>query len=63
LKTLDGALEKIVKAGKVAGTLANDANVEKYTRLGVRMIMTSAMPWIAAGAQEFTRRAQAGARG
>ena len=62
LKTLDGALEKIVKAGKVAGTLANDANVEKYTRLGVRMIMTSAMPWIAAGAQEFTRRAQAGAR-
>jgi 4-hydroxy-2-oxoheptanedioate aldolase len=63
LQTLDGALEKIVKAGRVAGTLCNDANVEKYTRLGVRMIMTSAMPWIAAGAREFTRRAQAGAQG
>ena len=61
-KTLDGALEKIVKAGRVAGTLANDENVERYTRLGVRMIMTSAAPWIAAGAKNFAARAQAGAR-
>ena len=63
LQTLDGALEKIVKAGRAAGTLTNDANVEKYTRLGVRMVMVSALPWIAAGYREFARRAQAGAGG
>jgi len=60
--TLDGAIEKIVKAGRVAGTLVNNDNVERYTRLGVRMVMTSAAPWIATGARELRERATSGAR-
>src|SRR5437763_621018 len=36
-RTIDGALTKIVQAGRVAGTLVSTANVERYTRLGVRV--------------------------
>jgi 4-hydroxy-2-oxoheptanedioate aldolase len=61
-KTIDTALTKIVQAGRVAGTLVNAANVERYTRLGVRVVMTSFFPWIQAGAKELVERAAAGAR-
>ena len=61
-KTVDGALTKIVQAGRVAGTLVNAANVERYTRLGARVVMTSFFPWIQAGAKELVERAAAGAR-
>jgi 4-hydroxy-2-oxoheptanedioate aldolase len=61
-KTIDGALTKIVQAGRVAGTLVNAGNVERYTRLGVRAVMTSFFPWIQAGVKELTERAAAGAR-
>jgi len=47
----------------VAGTLVNVGNVERYTRLGVRLVMTSFFPWIQAGAKELIERAAAGARG
>jgi hypothetical protein len=47
----------------VAGTLVNVGNVERYTRLGVRVVMTSFFPWIQAGAKELIERAAAGARG
>src|SRR6266852_7858914 len=62
-KTVDGAIKKIVEAGRVAGTLVNSANVERYTRMGVRCVMTSFFPWIQAGAKELIERADAGARG
>src|SRR5438094_9426857 len=62
-KTIDGALTKIVQAGRVAGTLVNAGNVERYTRLGVRAVMTSFFPWIQSGAKELVERAAAGARG
>ncbi len=62
-KTVDGAIKKIVEAGRVAGTLVNSANVERYTRMGVRCVMTSFFPWIQAGAKELIERAAAGARG
>ena len=61
-KTIDGAISKIVQAGRVAGTLVNAGNVERYTRLGVRLVMTSFFPWIQAGVKELTERAAAGAR-
>jgi len=61
-KTIDGALTKIVQAGRVAGTLVNAGNVERYTRLGVRAVMTGFFPWIQAGVKELTERAAAGAR-
>jgi 2-keto-3-deoxy-L-rhamnonate aldolase RhmA len=61
-KTIDGALTKIVQAGRVAGTLVNAGNVERYTRLGVRVVMTGFFPWIQAGVKELTERAAAGTR-
>jgi 4-hydroxy-2-oxoheptanedioate aldolase len=62
-KTVDGALTKIVQAGRTAGMLVNAGNVERYTRLGVRALMTSFFPWIQAGVKELTERAATGARG
>ena len=62
-QTIDAALTTIVRSGRVAGTLVNSANVERYTRLGVRVVMTSFFPWIQAGAKDLMERAAAGARG
>src|SRR6266571_8766749 len=62
-KTVDGALIKIVQSRRVAGTLVNTANVERYTKMGVRVAMTSFFPFIQAGTKEFMERAAAGARG
>ena len=62
-KTVDGAITKIVQAGRKAGTLVSSANVERYTRLGVRCIMTSFFPWIQAGAKDLMDRAATGAKG
>ena len=62
-KTVDGAIARIVQAGRQAGTLVSSGNVERYTRLGVRCIMTSFFPWIQAGAKDLMERAAAGAKG
>jgi 4-hydroxy-2-oxoheptanedioate aldolase len=62
-KTVDGALIKIVQSRRVAGTLVNSANVERYTKLGVRVVMTSFFPWVQAGAKDLIDRAASGARG
>jgi len=61
-QTIDGALRKIVQSGRVAATLVNGGNVERYTRLGVRVVMTSFFPWIQAGATDLIERAAAGAQ-
>ena len=60
-KTVDGALSRIVQAGRTAGMLVNTANVERYTRLGVRALMTSFFPWVQSGVKELAERAAAGA--
>jgi 4-hydroxy-2-oxoheptanedioate aldolase len=57
--TLDGALRKIVAAGRHAGALATLGNVEKYASMGVRCLMTGIAPWIATGAKEFMAKAAA----
>jgi len=62
-KTVDDALSRIVHSGRTAGMLVNTANVERYTRMGVRALMTSFFPWIEAGVKELQNRASAGARG
>jgi 4-hydroxy-2-oxoheptanedioate aldolase len=62
-KTVDGALTKIVQSGRTAGMLVNTANVERYTRMGVRALMTGLFPWIQSGIKELQERAAAGARG
>src|SRR5438093_4379594 len=58
-QTIDGAIGKIVGAGRTAGMLVSNANVERYTRMGVRVVMTSFFPWIQAGARELMERAAA----
>jgi 4-hydroxy-2-oxoheptanedioate aldolase len=54
--TIDRALSQIVAAGKVAGTLVNDHNVEHYVNLGVRFVMTSWSNWVAQGARDFLHK-------
>ena len=61
-KTIDGALTRIVQAGRSAGMLVNAGNVERYTRMGVRALMTSFFPWIQTGVKELAERAAAGTR-
>ena len=60
--TVDKAITRIVQSGRIAGTLVNSSNVERYTRLGVRAVMTSFFPWIQAGAKDLLERAAKGAR-
>lgn len=62
-RTVDGAIRRIVESGRVAGTLVTAANVERYTRLGVRVVMTGFFPWIQAGVKDLIDRAAGGARG
>ena len=61
-QTIDATITKIVKAGRTAGMLVSNANVERYTKMGVRCLMTSFFPWIQAGAKELIDRAAAGIR-
>src|SRR5262249_41388180 len=56
------ALTGILCAGRTAGMLVSAANVERYTRMGVRAVMTSFFPWIQAGLRDLAERAAAGAR-
>ena len=62
-RTIDEAITKIVQGGRAVGTLVNAGNVERYTRMGVRAVMTSFFPWLQAGARDLIERAAAGARG
>jgi 4-hydroxy-2-oxoheptanedioate aldolase len=57
LKAIDEAIAKITAAGKVAGTLVNDANLEEYKGKGVQFLMTSWNAWVARGAAEFVNKA------
>ena len=54
---INGSIEKIVKSGRTAGTLATNANVGHFTELGVKLFMTPSAPWIAAGYAEFRKNA------
>ena len=61
-RTIDGALTKIVQAGRVAGTLVTRENVERYTRMGVRVLFSVFFPWVQAGVTDLLERAAAGAK-
>ena len=58
-KAIDDAIAKINAAGKVAGTLANDGNLEAYVEKGVKFLMTSWNGWVTRGGTEFVRKASA----
>jgi 2-keto-3-deoxy-L-rhamnonate aldolase RhmA len=61
-RVIDESIAKIVAAGKVAGALTNDANLDATLKQGVRFVGTSWESWLAAGARNFTQRAAAGGR-
>ena len=52
-EAIDASIRKIVKAGRVAGTLVNDSNVEQYIDKGVTFVMTSWNAWMEKGAKDF----------
>jgi 4-hydroxy-2-oxoheptanedioate aldolase len=54
---INGSIEKIVKSGRIAGTLATNENVGRFADMGVKLFMTNASPWIATGADQFKRNA------
>ena len=56
---IEEAIGKIVNAGRIPGTLANDANIAKYKAMGVKFMMTSWNAWVARGAAEFLQKASA----
>jgi 2-keto-3-deoxy-L-rhamnonate aldolase RhmA len=58
-KVIDEAITQIVKAGRTAGTLVNDDNVERYLDLGVRFVMNSWTGWVAKGANTYLSKVAA----
>jgi 4-hydroxy-2-oxoheptanedioate aldolase len=62
-QAVDGAIKRIVQAGRAAGMLVNAGNAERYTRLGVRVVMTSFFSWIQAGTSDLIERAAKGVPG
>ena len=58
-KVIDRAIARIVKSGRVAGALVNDANVEATLDKGVRFVGTSWTNWIGAGARGFMAKVTA----
>ena len=48
-KVIDDSIKKIVKVGRVAGTLVSDQNRDRYLELGARFLLTSWLPWLTSG--------------
>jgi 4-hydroxy-2-oxoheptanedioate aldolase len=56
---IDKALAQIIAAGRTAGTLVNDDNVERYLDAGVRFLMTGWTNWVAQGARAYVNKVSA----
>jgi 4-hydroxy-2-oxoheptanedioate aldolase len=54
--TVDQALRQIVAAGRVAGTLAHEENLERFVKLGVRFFSTSFDQWLLEGGRRYLGR-------
>ena len=48
--TIDRAIKQIVDAGRNAGTLTNEENLDRYLDMGVTFTLTSWLLWAARGA-------------
>ena len=55
---IDGAIAKIVAAGRNPGSLASDDDVESNIEKGVKFMLTAWTSWAASGAQEFRRKVE-----
>jgi len=56
---INRAVDKIVAADRVAGTLVNDSNVAAFLDRGVRCVGVSWQAWLGEGASKFLERARA----
>ena len=56
---IETALAQILAAGRTAGTLVNDENVEHYLAAGVRFFMTGWTNWVAQGARAYVQKVAA----
>ncbi len=56
---IETALAQILAAGRTAGTLVNDENVEHYLATGVRFFMTGWTNWVAQGARAYMQKVAA----
>ena len=52
-EAINASLDKIISSGRVAGTLVNDDNVERYIDRGVKFVMTSWNAWVEKGSHAF----------
>jgi 4-hydroxy-2-oxoheptanedioate aldolase len=60
IELVEGAIAKIVAAGKIAGCIATDAKTaRRYTSLGVRYLATHAMSHMVAGSRHFIEEVRA----
>ena len=57
-EVIDGAIAKIVAAGRNPGAVASDDDVESKIEKGVKFMMASWTAWAASGAQEFRRKVE-----
>ena len=55
---IDGAIAKIVAAGRNPGATANDNDVESKIEKGVKFMLTGWTEWAASGALEFRRKVE-----
>ena len=52
---VDRALEQIVSAGRVAGTIVTDTTVASYVEKGVRFLNVNYTPWLMSGAEGYLK--------
>ena len=57
---IEDSLRRIVAAGRTAGTLCMNDNVQRFAEIGVRCFFTATGPWVAAGASAFRANALKG---
>ena len=61
-RAIDESIARIIAAGRVPGTLANDENISDYLAKGVKFVMTSWNAWVARGAGDFLAKVTAATR-
>jgi 4-hydroxy-2-oxoheptanedioate aldolase len=53
---IEGAIRQIVAAGRTAGSLVSDDNLDHYHGLGARFFLTGWTNWVTKGGREFRGR-------
>ncbi len=59
LRVIDDSIAQIVAAGRVAGALVNENNVERYMDVGARFFLTTWRDWVAQGARNYLSKVEA----